>query len=313
MEIQQLKEELIQGKLRPFYIFTGDELALQDIYINKIQQLSGLSLKRIDSLLAVRSNLVARTLVKTTPMLYVVRNDEVYLTAEKSWDTFLKANSLKGNIIILLYSGLDKNNKMLKHHESICTQFDFILGNGLRNRLMATTGMPAAYCEDIVKLCCYNYGRIKNELYKLYAFGKLQNCNINTAYLKAKKIDLIHEDIGDIIFDFTNAIIERNIPKAYELWPKVQQTEDGPLRIISVLYNSFRQILMVQSTQQKDRTEQVLGMTQAQIYVTDKKCNVYNLFELVDIVKTLRYLEKGIKLGLVEEKYSIDYLMGVIW
>ena len=313
MEIQQLKKELQEGTLRPFYIFTGDELALQDVYINKIQELSGLPLKRVDSVLAIRSNLIAKSLVKTIPQLYVIRNDDVYLTAEKSWDTFLKAQSFKGNILILLYSGLDKNNKMLKHHQEICTQFDFILGTGLTNRLMATTGMPQAYCDDIVKLCCHNYGRIKSELYKLYAYGRIEKCNINNAYLKAKQIDLIHEDIGDIIFDFTNAIIERKIGKAYELWPKMQQTEDGPMRIISVLYNSFRQILMVQCTLPKERNEQVLGMTSSQIYVTEKKCGIYNAIELVDIIKTLRYLEKGIKLGLVEEKYSIDYLMGVIW
>ena len=85
------------------------------------------------------------------------------------------------------------------------------------------------------------------------------------------------------------------------------------MRVISVLYNSFRQILMVQSTEQSQRTEQVLGMTKGQIYVTSQQCNIYNLFELVFIVKTLRYLEKGIKIGLVAEEFAIPYFMGVIW
>ena len=93
----------------------------------------------------------------------------------------------------------------------------------------------------------------------------------------------------------------------------MKYTGDGPMRVLSVLYNSFRQILMVQSTDVKQRTEEVLGMTKAQIYVTSNQCGRYNLFELVNIVKTLRYLEKGIKIGTVAEEFAMDYLMGTIW
>ena len=121
------------------------------------------------------------------------------------------------------------------------------------------------------------------------------------------------KDIGDIIFEFTGAIENRNIKKAYNLWPKMKYTGDGTMRVISVLYNSFRQILMVQSTPPKDRTEKILGMTNGQIYITAQKCNKYNIYEVVNIVKTLRYLEKGIKIGTVAEEFAMDYLMGTIW
>lgn len=313
MEISDLKQELLDGKVRPFYMFIGDELALQDIYIDKIKEISGLPLQRVDSLAAVYSRLTAKSLFKTPPTLYVIRNDEQYQKSEKTWDTFIQTDNLKGNIVIMLYSGLEKTNKMVKQHDSVCIKFDFIGTSILKNRLHATTGMPVQYCEDIVKMCCNNYGRIKNELYKLQVFARVNKLNWNGAYLEAKKIDLIHEDIGDIIFDFTNAVINRNIKKAYELWPKMKYTGDGPMRVLSVLYNSFRQILMVQSTDLKERTEQVLGMTKGQIYVTSNQCGRYNLFELVNIVKTIRYLEKGIKIGTVAEEFAMDYLMGTIW
>ena len=313
MDISDLKEELLNGKTRPFYMFTGDELALQDVYINKIKEISGLPLLRVDSIGSIYSNLTAKTLFKTKPTLYVIRNDEQYQKSEKNWNQFIESKSLKGNIVIMLYSGLEKSNKMVKVHEPVETRFDYIGTSILRNRLMATTGMPAAYCEDIVKLCNNNYGRIQHELYKLQIFGRVNKLSWNSSYVEAKRLNLIHEDIGDIIFDFTNALINRNIKKAYELWPKMKYTGDGPMRVLSVLYNSFRQILMVQSTEPKQRTEEVLGMTKGQIYITNNQCGHYNLFELVNIVKTLRYLEKGIKIGTVAEEFAMDYLMGTIW
>ena len=313
MEISDLKKELLTGKVRPFYVFTGDELALQDIYIDKIKEVSGLQMLRVESLASVYSKLTTKALFKTAPTLYVIRNDDQYLKSEKNWDKFVTAENLKDNVVIMLYSGLEKATKFINRHEPVLTKFDFVGTSILKNRLHATTKMPLPYCEDIVKLCNNNYGRIKNELYKLQVFGRVNKLNWNASYLKAKEIDLIHEDIGDIIFEFTNAVINRNIKKAYELWPKMKYTGDGPMRVMSVLYNSFRQILMVQSTEPQQRTEQVLGMTKSQIFVTSNQCGKYNLFELVNIVKTLRYLEKGIKIGTVAEEFAMDYLMGTIW
>lgn len=313
MDISELKKELLDKKTRPYYVFIGDELALQDVYINKIAEVSELPIMRADSVSAVYAKLTANTLFKTQNNVVVIRNDEQFYKSDSNWDTFLNAKSLKGNILILLYSNVESNSKFCNHHKDILTKFDYIGTNILSNRLQAITGMPAAYCEDIIRLCGNNYGRIKNELSKLQVLANVRGYSWNTAYLEAKKIDLIHEEIGDIIFEFTNAIESRNIKKAYELWPKMKYTGDGPMRVLSVLYNSFRQILMIQSTPQDMRTEEVLGLTKGQIFVTAQKCNKYNIYEVVNIVKTLRYLEKGIKTGTVAEEYAMDYLMGTIW
>ena len=313
MDIRELKQELLDGKTRHFYVFTGDEIALQDVYIKQISKVSGLDVKRADSLGAIYTSLITKSLVKAKPCIYVIRNDDKYYKTESDWKKMLEATSFKGSIVILLYSGVDKANHFVKEHDAVLTRFDFMTGSILRNRLQAISGMPIQYCDDIVKMCCNNYGRVQNEYFKLLTLARANNWSLNTAYLEAKKQNMIHEDVGDIIFDFTNAVINRDIKKAYNLWPKMKYTGDGPMRVISVLYNSFRQILMVQSTEPEQRTEQVLGMTKGQIYVTSQQCNRYNLFELVDIVKTLRYLEKGIKIGQVAEEFAMDYLMGHIW
>lgn len=312
MDIRELKQELLDKKIRPYYIFNGEELALQDIYINKIKEISGKEIVRADSVANIFKKLTARSLTKSNPVIYVIRNDEDWFKAESSWSK-LKDCDMKGNILILLYSIGTKTSAFFKYHDDILITFDFIGESLLKNRLQAITGMPDQYCYDIVKMCGNNYGRMKNELYKLQKYAQLNGYSWNSAYLEAKAHNLIHEEIGDIIFEFTGAIENRNIKKAYELWPKMKYTGDGPMRVISVLYNSFRQILMVQSTPENMRKEDILGMTKGQIYITAQKCNKYNIYEVVNIVKTLRYLEKGIKIGTVAEEFAMDYLMGTIW
>ena len=313
-DIKKLKQDIIDKKLKPLYVFIGDELALQDVYINQIVRVSGLEVHRVNDVKSIYGKLTSKSLIKAVPQVFVVRNDDEYFKAETSWKNLLNAKDLKGNILILLYSGVEKKAKFCKTHDNVLTEFKQISPSILKNRLNASTGLSLEYCEDFVKVCGGNYGRIQNEIFKLQHFMNARGYQWNTAYIEAKKTNLIHEEIGDIIFDFTNAITERNIRKAYELYPKIMQTEDGSaIKLLSVLYNSFRNILMVQSTNFKERTEQVLGIPQKQIFATARKCDKYNLYELVAIVKKIREIEKGIKVGMVEEKFAIPYLMGSIW
>lgn len=311
MDIVLLKQELLDKKLRSFYIFTGQELAVQDIYIAKIQEISGLNIIYTDSLSSIFAKITTKSLFKVDPCIYVIRNDEQYLKSESKWKTIQTMN-FHGNIVILRYS-LDKISKFEKAHQDVLIKFDYVATSYLKNRLQACTGMPDSHCMDIVKMCGGDYGRIKNELYKLKLYANLNGFSWDTAYLEAKKHNLIHEEIGDIIFEFTGAVENRNIQKAYLLWPKMKYTGDSTMRVLSVLYNSFRQILMVQSTPVDMRTEKILGLSKAFIYIISQKCNKYNLFELVNIVKTLRYLEKGIKIGTIAEEYAMEYFLGQIW
>lgn len=194
------------------------------------------------------------------------------------------------------------------------TQFDFIGGTYLKNRVQAMTGMPIHFCEELVELCGHNYGRISNEIQKIQGLARAINSQMDIAYIEARKLNLIHEEIGDIIFDFTGAVEKRKIPLAYSLYDKLRKTDDGSaIKILSILYNSFRNILAVQCTPKKMQTEQVLGIPQGMIYVINNKTGIYNGPELVNIVKTIRKIEKGIKTGWIEEKNAIPYLMSQIW
>lgn len=313
MDIATLKEELLNKKVRPSYVFTGDEIALQDVYIDKICEISGLEKVVVDNLKSVYGKLSAKTIIKVPPKVYCIRNDEFYHKDDKIWEKVISGQGQGKNIIILRYTGLDKRGAFVKQHEPILTEFNYLSLPILRNRIQAITKWPTQYCEDLVNMCGCNYGRIQSELYKLNIFAKVNNYSMNTAYLEAKKYNMIHKEVGDIIFDFTNAVVERNVAKAYALYEEIKKTDEGPLKLVTVLYNGFRNILIVQSTSQKERTEEILGLSKAQIYVTAQKCDRYTLFELVDIIKLLQKLEKGIKTGEMDANFVMEYLMGEIF
>ena len=41
MNLMELKKQLSEGTLNPLYIFTGEEVSIMDIYIDKISRYSG--------------------------------------------------------------------------------------------------------------------------------------------------------------------------------------------------------------------------------------------------------------------------------
>ena len=81
--------------------------------------------------------------------------------------------------------------------------------------------------------------------------------------------------------------MSKNTP--FTLYEKLRYTNEGNVKLLSVLYNSFRNVLLVQSTQFKDRNEQVLGISNAQIFVASKKCDKYtpNIEAVNDYVKIM--------------------------
>lgn len=313
MDISVLKSQILEKKLNPVYLFIGDELALQDIYVDKIVEVSGYKKVIIDSLVEVYRKFSAKTLFKVEPKVYVIRNDEPYLKNVDIWEKVISGKGLKGNIIIFKYSNIDKRGKFYKTHEQIATEFNYVGVSMLKNRIQAITKLPLNYCEQLVQFCGCNYGHILHTIENIKMLSEINGYNIITAYNEAYKSKLIHEEIGDIIFEFTNAIVERNIVKAYDLYEKIKQTDEGPIKLLSVLYSSFRNIMIVQSTSKSQRTEEVLGLTKGQIYVTSQKCDRYNIFEVVKIVKLIQKIESGIKTGLIDQNYAIEYLMGEIW
>ena len=139
-DIKDLKQDILNKKLKPLYVFIGDELALQDVYIKQIVSVSGLESHRVNDVKSVYGKLTSKSLIKAVPQVFIIRNDDEYFKAESTWKNLLK-NDLKGNILILLYSGVEKKAKFCKAHENVLTEFKSISPSILKNRLNALTGL----------------------------------------------------------------------------------------------------------------------------------------------------------------------------
>ena len=311
MDLSVLKEQILKGELKHCYVFYGNEYRLQDIYIDKICEVSGCSIKQVDSLKSCFNSLSVKSLIKRKNV-FVIRDDADFKRQEKLWEPFLNGEFQKDNIVIFVYTNMDKRGKFLKQMEEVSVEFNRLSSEILIPRVIAMTKLHQRFAQELVELCGYNYGRIELEISKLNILCNCNNYSINTAFLTALKYNLIYEEIGDVIFDFTNAVIDRNVKEAYRLYSKLKMSTEPNLRLITVLYNTFRNTLIVQSTKDNERTEEILGLSKGQIYVTSQHCGHYSLVEIVRAINILRFVEKGIKTGEIEDAVSVEYVLAQI-
>ena len=122
MNITDVKTDIKNKTIKPYYIFAGEEIEIQRIYIEKIAEVIGYQVLRPNSIADVWDSIITPTLFDT-PAIYVVRDDKD-LMQNDILQTQIEQNNLNGNIIIHLLSSLDKRTKFYKSNSAKIVLFE---------------------------------------------------------------------------------------------------------------------------------------------------------------------------------------------
>lgn len=311
MQLHELKEQLVKKKLQPLYIFTGEEVAIMNIYIDKIAKIVGSPAKRMDSVGSIFGKLQNQSFINK-PSCYVIRDDKDYLAQDKIWDS-LNTGAVQGkNTIILIYTNLDKRSKFYKQHNEMFTEFEKLIPEVLAKYIKKEIGLEAKRGVKFAELCDCNYSRILLECDKLKHLSAARKCDIDTAYEIAIKEKLIYSSPKDVIFELIDAICKREVSRSYDLLRELMSINENPLGVISLLYTNFRSLLLVQSAGAGEGITNRTGLTPWQVKLAKEKGNHYSIGELVKGIRTIRETEKGIKTGAIEQNMAIEFILASV-
>lgn len=112
----------------------------------------------------------------------------------------------------------------------------------------------------------------------------------------------------DAIFDLVDAILKRQTERVYYLLDQCRQVNEANMVILSVLYNNAKQVLQVQACESNNVCE-VTGLTPYQFKYAQSKTGFYSIRELVDMLRLIQKIQKGIITGQIEDEISVDYLL----
>lgn len=309
--LQDLKKQLVTKTYKPLYLMTGAEVAIMDIYIQKIADVAGAKIVRADSIRSIYGKLQNRSFV-STPCCYVIRDDKDYAQQENLWQDFLNGTAQNKNIIILICSSIDKRSKFYKHHENSMVEFAPLSPAVLSKYVMKEIALSPDNAEKLVGMCDSNYSKILLECDKLNHLCAAKKCQPDEAFKYALNQKVIHVDPKDVIFELIDAICRRDIYKSYELYVEALASGEHPLVVVSLLYNNIRSMLLVQSAAGSQDICKTTGLTPFQVKVAKEKGNNYSAGELVRALRIIREAERGIKIGTMPMEMAVDYILANI-
>lgn len=314
MDLFELKKH-IQGRLiQNFYVFAGEETGIMKIYIDQVAKVTGLPIERLDTVQSVYQRTHRASLV-SNKTLFVVQDDKLFLKDEKLWSKM--SQILKGNYLILVYTKIDKRSKFFK-------QMDYVAFNPMPPEVLAkyivrAVPISEASARGLAEICECSYNRCLQEADKINSYISYRD-SINDAitpdmaYRLLVNEGAIYKPIGDITFQVVDAIMDRNsLPEIERCLVNVKAKSEPRLLLISLLYNNFRNLLMCQSTgADNPDLQQITGLSNFEISAAKRRIGRYSINELRRAMMILQELEFGVKTGLVDEAFSLDYFIAQV-
>jgi len=230
INIQELQKQIIDKELNHLYIFLGEEIAIQKIYINKIAEIQNLEIQYIENYKQIHNSLQVNDLFDTKK-LYVILDDSDILIHEEVW----KDIQSNGNVIIFKYNNLDKRNKFYKQFENRIVEFNKLSDEVLTKYIQKELPLNDISCKKLINICNSNYNQILLEIDKIKNYTQNFERHNETRYPtdifipsdcvfnELEKQGAFHKEISDITFTFIEKVITRDIKAVYELQKQLKQ------------------------------------------------------------------------------------------
>ena len=225
MNIQELQKQIIDKQLDNLYVFLGEEIAIQKIYINKIAEIKNLEIQYIEEYKQIHNSLNVNNLFDAKK-LYVILDDLDILKQENVWQEI----NPNGNIIIFKYNNLDKRNKFYKYFEQQIVEFNKLSDEVLTKYIQKELSLNELHCKKLIDICSSSYNQILLELDKLKNYISIYNkdnsmgsTEFNALFDELNNKGAFHKEISDITFTFIEKVITRDIKQVYELQKQLKQ------------------------------------------------------------------------------------------
>lgn len=281
-----LMSDIRANKLKPFYIFIGEEIGLMNVYLGQIKP----NVIRESSILTTLPSLTQRSLIDSN-RVYAVRDDKDFIANESRWK---RLEDIRYGTLIIMYTKVDGRSKFLKQFEDNVVTFDRMTSSQLLNHFAKSVNFPTPLLEQIIELCERDYSRISNELDKLNRVSLPTEEAVNT---------IVHRDVEFQIFEAVDSVIRYEPVKAFEYVEILLATQENVLGFLTLLYNQFSAAARILGT--SDAKESTVNIKQFTINKIKSNFN-YSLDSAFQGMTIIGDIIEGIKSGLYTDTIAVQ-------
>ena len=304
MNVLDVKHDIMNKSVKPFYVFAGEEVEVMKAYIHKIAETIESEIYPIDNISDVFAGLSTNSLFAIRKC-YLVWDDKEFLSSE-NWENVM--NREDENVIILVLSDLDKRGKFYKAHKDDITLFEHLTQELLAIYIERKIDLSSEATRALCEVCENDYGRILLEIDKVQLYSQVTGMTPTKALETLLNDGTIHVPDKDVIFDFADAVCRRKRELAFDLLYEDYRAGENPLTLLSVLYNNFKQMLQVQSCQGKDIAG-ITGLSIPQVKAVQRKIGAYSIGELLNAINLIADTVYNIKVGSIPAEIATDFVL----
>lgn len=318
MELTTLKAHIQTKKFNPVYILCGEEIGVMNIYINQIAKVQNKQVYRADTFKEVFQKVTKQSIIKQS-FVYVIRDDKEVITSEKIQKLISKP--IWSDIVIIVFSNMDKRTKFYKQYKDMICEFEPLEERVLIKYIKKEIDLSTENCQRLIQACESSYSRIMLEIDKIktyvtYTWNQRKERErdggqywLNHCFEEMLKAGVIYTPPRDAIFIWSNEVMNRKNPvKIFDLTQECYDSGEATLVMLSVLYKTMKKTLQVQSYK-GDNLSKATGLTGWDIKCVTPYKNKYKTNELINAMKLIHKVEKGIKTGQIEDSVAVPYVL----
>lgn len=309
MQLAELMKVLADGSNTPHYmIWYGEEQKILDLYIDRLCQFY--KPVKCVSVQSALNQISVKSLDKSAKV-YIVNEDEEYKKNEDAWESVCAKFNKSKHILLLRYSEINKKNTFYGRQKDYFVEFVHLQEEVLLGYVYKE--LPQITEENAIRLCamCGNdYGRILLESDKINQYAKAHGLEVNASFNTLVSQGVIFGEVGDITFELTNAVLGGYCDLAIKKLDEALRKGEPSLRIASILYNGFRNLLSYEGLgkDKRDATKKT-GLLGWQIKQCIELAGGYNVNELMANMILCQSVESGIKSGTIDEDNALEYMV----
>lgn len=274
-----LQTQIREGSLLPFYIFTGEEIELQNIYLKQMGNVI-----RVDRVADIYNKITSK-LISGKFAVYVVRDDMDFIKSEKTWSSI--SDRIRNAVLVIQVTTPNKCKKFIKELNDCVVEFNHMTTKQLLN--VVNMDCSVSNKQYFIEACNNDLNTINNylDIFKRAGIKEL-NKKIVDEYIPTK------EDVT--VFQLADAVMRKDEQLTFKLLDQLLEDKNNVMCIIYAIYSQLHKCVLVEGYRGEKNISKVTGIN-SWICNNILRDNRIEPSKLLTALRLVQKYDKGIKTG----------------
>lgn len=180
-KLENLKQDILDGKIDNFYVFYGTDFGIRKHYIEQIKKSFNGKGKYLEDCTKIQANSKSTSLFNSNKQLYIVYNDIEFAESKSSnIDKFIK--NLTKDTVILVYEEALSSSNLFKNFDKYITEFPEVQANIGKEFVKSEVNLLDVDAEALSYNCKNNYNMILLETDKIKSYASGAGTSISNSF-----------------------------------------------------------------------------------------------------------------------------------